>query len=214
MTSERYAEMVATTKAMGRARYETVALTPDRQVVAHSTLAMPLTGSTKVYQWGTFVHREHRGHKLGLATRRSALRCSDGAEGPPLVITQNGARPTSSWSRSTSGWGSVSRGGGRVRPAPLIRSGRFLDQLGCATIMIRWCTTSAMAPRPGDRYLRGSTTAVSASPSRTAFVNATFRIVPMLILVIPHVTARARSSSATPESRGARAAPVSRHGVG
>ena len=47
MTSERYAEKMATTKAMGRARYETVALTPDRQVVAHSTLAVPLTGSTR-----------------------------------------------------------------------------------------------------------------------------------------------------------------------
>ena len=62
MTPERYAENVATVKAMGRARYETLALTPDRLVVAQSTLAVPLSGSTTVYQWGTFVHREHRGH--------------------------------------------------------------------------------------------------------------------------------------------------------
>ena len=65
----------------------------------------------------------------------------------------------------------------------------LLDQLGCATIMIRWCTTSAMASRPGERYLRASMTVVSPSASRTAFVNAMFRIVPMLTLVIPRVTA-------------------------
>ena len=46
LTPERYAEMVATTDAMGRARYETVALTPDRQVVAQSTLALSLEEST------------------------------------------------------------------------------------------------------------------------------------------------------------------------
>jgi hypothetical protein len=90
VTSERYAEMLATTKAMGRARYETVALTPDRQVVAHSTLAMPLAGSTKVYQWGTFVHREHRGHRLGLATKAVNLRAVQTARSDlTLVITQN-----------------------------------------------------------------------------------------------------------------------------
>jgi len=31
-------------------------------------------GSTKVYEWGTSVHREHRGHKLGLATKAVNLR--------------------------------------------------------------------------------------------------------------------------------------------
>ena len=90
MTPERYAEMVATTDAMGRARYETVALTPDRQVVAQSTLAMSLEESTKVYQWGTFVHREHRGHKLGLATKAVNLRAVQAARDDlTLVVTQN-----------------------------------------------------------------------------------------------------------------------------
>jgi GNAT superfamily N-acetyltransferase len=90
MTAQRYAEMVATTAAMGRARYETVALTPDRQVVAQSTLAVSLEESTKVYQWGTFVHRGHRGHKLGLATKAVNLRAVQGARGDlTLVITQN-----------------------------------------------------------------------------------------------------------------------------
>ena len=90
MTPQRYAEMVAGTDAMGRARYETVALTPDRQVVAQSTLAMSLDESTKVYQWGTFVHREHRGHKLGLATKAVNLRAVQAARNDlTLVLTQN-----------------------------------------------------------------------------------------------------------------------------
>ena len=90
ITPQRYAEMVATTDSMGRARYETVALTPDRQVVANSTLAMALEGSTTVFQWGTFVHREHRGHKLGLATKAVNLRAVQSARDDlTLVTTQN-----------------------------------------------------------------------------------------------------------------------------
>jgi hypothetical protein len=51
---------------------------------------MRLTGSTKVYQWGTFVHREHRGHKLGLATKAVNLRAVQTARRDlTLVITQN-----------------------------------------------------------------------------------------------------------------------------
>ncbi|MEP9361433.1 GNAT family N-acetyltransferase [Nocardioides sp. CN2-186] len=90
VTPQRYAEMVATTEAMGRARYETLALTPDREVVAQSTLAVPLQDSTEVYQWGTFVHREHRGHHLGLATKAVNLRAAQAARGDlTLVTTQN-----------------------------------------------------------------------------------------------------------------------------
>ena len=91
VTAQRYAEMVASTAAQGRARYETVALTPSRQVVAHSTLALSLGENTNVYQWGTFVHREHRGHRLGLATKAVNLRAVQAARGDlTLVITQNG----------------------------------------------------------------------------------------------------------------------------
>jgi GNAT superfamily N-acetyltransferase len=90
MTPQRYAEMIAATDAMGRARYETVALTPDRQVVAQSTLAVSLKENTTVYQWGTFVHREHRGHRLGLATKAVNLRAVQAARDDlTLVATQN-----------------------------------------------------------------------------------------------------------------------------
>jgi len=55
-----------------------------------STLAISLNESTKVYQWGTFVHREHRGHRLGLATKAVNLRAVQAARGDlTLVITQN-----------------------------------------------------------------------------------------------------------------------------
>jgi GNAT superfamily N-acetyltransferase len=90
MTPERYAQNVAVVKAMGRARYETLALTPDRLVVAQSALAVPLSGSTTVFQWGTFVHRAHRGHKLGLATKAVNLRAAQAFRGDlALVTTQN-----------------------------------------------------------------------------------------------------------------------------
>jgi len=90
VTPQRYGEMVATIDAMGRARYETLALTPDREVVAQSTLAVPLNDSSEVYQWGTFVHREHRGHRLGLATKAVNLRAAQAARGDlTLVTTQN-----------------------------------------------------------------------------------------------------------------------------
>ena len=75
---------------MGRARYETVALTPDRQVVAQSTLADAAGGQHDRLQWGTFVHREHRGHRLGLATKAANLRAVQAARDDlTLVTTQN-----------------------------------------------------------------------------------------------------------------------------
>jgi len=82
--------MVTTVKPMGRPRYETVALTPDREVVAQSTLAVPLADGTTVYQWGTMVHRDHRGHRLGLATKAVNLREVQAfRDDLTLVTTQN-----------------------------------------------------------------------------------------------------------------------------
>ena len=91
VTPQRYAEMVAGTRAMGRVRYETVALTPDRQVVGQSTLAMSVEQNPTVFQWGTFVHREHRGHRLGLATKAANLRAVQSARADlTLLTTENG----------------------------------------------------------------------------------------------------------------------------
>jgi len=90
ITPQRYDEMITGVAAMGRARYETVALTPDREVVAHSTLALALGDNTVVYQWGTLVHRDHRGHRLGLATKAVNLRAVQAVRDDlTLVTTQN-----------------------------------------------------------------------------------------------------------------------------
>ena len=87
ITPQRYDEMIAGIAAMGRARYETVALTADREVVAHSTLAVSLGASTVVYQWGTMVGREHRGHRLGLATKAVNLRAVQAVRDDLTVVT-------------------------------------------------------------------------------------------------------------------------------
>jgi GNAT superfamily N-acetyltransferase len=88
--AERYAEMMAGVQAMGRVTYETIALTPDREVVAQSTLAVSTVDDPVVFQWGTFVHREHRGHSLGLATKAVNLRAVQAArDDVTLVTTQN-----------------------------------------------------------------------------------------------------------------------------
>ncbi len=74
MTPERFAEGRESLRKQGRTILETVAVTADRQVAAQSTLSVPPPGSTDVAQWGTFVHREHRGRRLGLATKAANLR--------------------------------------------------------------------------------------------------------------------------------------------
>ena len=90
VTPERYAGLVASTEAMGRVRLETVALSPEREVVAQTTLAIPAGEGEELLQWGTFVHREHRGHHLGLAVKainlqQARLRCP----GARFASTQN-----------------------------------------------------------------------------------------------------------------------------
>jgi GNAT superfamily N-acetyltransferase len=91
ITPQRYDEMISAIEAMGRARYETVALTPAREVVAHSTLALSLGASTVVYQWGTLVGRGHRGHHLGLATKAANLRAVQAARDDLTVVTTQNA---------------------------------------------------------------------------------------------------------------------------
>nr|WP_237447684.1 GNAT family N-acetyltransferase [Nocardioides flavescens] len=91
MTPERLTAAVASATAMGRTRLETVAISPDGEVVAQNTLLVPSRlDSTEVVQWGTFVHRAHRGRRLGLAVKAAGLRAAQRATpGARVVVTQN-----------------------------------------------------------------------------------------------------------------------------
>ncbi|HET9420748.1 MAG TPA: GNAT family N-acetyltransferase [Nocardioides sp.] len=90
ITPERYAEHQAMIKAMGRTVLETLAIAPDGTVAAQSTLSIPLDDSGDVWQWGTFVHREHRGRRLGLATKAANLRALQTQfPGTKRIVTQN-----------------------------------------------------------------------------------------------------------------------------
>ncbi len=90
ITPERFLESRASLLAAGRTIFETLAVTPDRLVAAQSTMSVPPTGRTDVSQWGTFVHREHRGRRLGLATKAANLRAMQQAH-PDMkrIVTQN-----------------------------------------------------------------------------------------------------------------------------
>ena len=88
---ERLKERYDLTAAMGRALYETVALSPDGDVVAQSTLAVAKGDGTDVFQWGTFVHREHRGHRLGLAVKVANIRAVQEAHPDKTRITTQNA---------------------------------------------------------------------------------------------------------------------------
>lgn len=75
LTVETHRQAVERRLSAGRRIIETVAVREGR-VVAHSTLSVPPPGESMPFlsQWGTFVHRGHRGHRLGLATKVANLR--------------------------------------------------------------------------------------------------------------------------------------------
>jgi GNAT superfamily N-acetyltransferase len=87
---DRLRERYAAAAAMGRSIFETVAISTDGTVAAQSTLAVATGLGPDVFQWGTFVHREHRGHKLGLAVKVANIRAVQGAyPDKQRVTTQN-----------------------------------------------------------------------------------------------------------------------------
>jgi GNAT superfamily N-acetyltransferase len=78
-TVETYLRSCAVLREQGRTRYISVATVPraeGQEAVAHSVLTVPVDGADmpNVYQWATFVAREHRGHALGLAVKARNLR--------------------------------------------------------------------------------------------------------------------------------------------
>jgi GNAT superfamily N-acetyltransferase len=88
MTVGSYRHRAARVAASGRKVYETVAVR-DGAVVAQSTLSVPPGDDAMPYlnQWGTFVHREHRGHRLGLAVKAASLLTVQRAHPERTVVT-------------------------------------------------------------------------------------------------------------------------------
>lgn len=88
---DRLTERYETARAMDRLVYETVAIGPDGDVVAQSTLAVAKGDNPDVFQWGTFVHRDHRGHRLGLAVKAVNIKVVQDAHPEKTRITTQNA---------------------------------------------------------------------------------------------------------------------------
>ncbi|MGV3564313.1 MAG: GNAT family N-acetyltransferase [Nocardioides sp.] len=68
--------------AQGRTAYRAVALAPDGTAVGYTEVVTTVHEPGRAYQWGTLVHGEHRGHRLGLALKVAALRLLQSSEDP------------------------------------------------------------------------------------------------------------------------------------
>ena len=73
MTPQLWLERIAEEKQLGRTRFTTVAIDETGNVVAYTDLILPPPPSRDVWQWGTLVHRNQRGHRLGMAVKARNL---------------------------------------------------------------------------------------------------------------------------------------------
>lgn len=80
-------------EVQGRTAYRAVALAPDGIAVGYTEVVTTVHEPGRAYQWGTLVHGDHRGHRLGLALKLAALRLLQTSVGPagPVdhVVTWN-----------------------------------------------------------------------------------------------------------------------------
>lgn len=89
-TPERLARMYDREHAQGRRRVSAVALDRAGTVVAQSDLIAHSDPALRVIQEGTYVHRSHRGHRLGMAVKVANLqRLQAELPGRPRVVTMN-----------------------------------------------------------------------------------------------------------------------------
>lgn len=57
----------------GRTNWHTIAVDATDRIVAYTQLVVPSHDQRFAYQWGTLVHRDHRGHRLGMAVKVANL---------------------------------------------------------------------------------------------------------------------------------------------
>jgi GNAT superfamily N-acetyltransferase len=90
VTPQLWLERVAKEREIGRARLTTVAVDGRGDVVAYTDLILPPAPSPDVWQWGTLVHRDHRGHRLGMAVKVGNLQQLAAADTSRVrVLTSN-----------------------------------------------------------------------------------------------------------------------------
>jgi GNAT superfamily N-acetyltransferase len=90
MTPELWLEHVAKEKEMGRTRLAMVAIDGTGTVVAYTDLILPPAPNPDVWQWGTLVHRDHPGHRLGTAVKvRNLQQLAAAGSGRVRVLTCN-----------------------------------------------------------------------------------------------------------------------------
>ena len=80
-----------TMRKQGRRRISTLAITDSGEVAGYNDLVVPPEDLPNVWQWGTLVVAEHRGHRLGLAVKARGLQELQRRVGPERtrVLTGN-----------------------------------------------------------------------------------------------------------------------------
>lgn len=90
MDEERIRADEADFAASGRTKYTMVALAPDGSPAAYTELVAPRYDADHLYQWGTLVVTDHRGHRLGLAIKARTLQWVQQEEpGRRFLVTYN-----------------------------------------------------------------------------------------------------------------------------
>jgi len=69
-----------------RTAYHCVAVAPGGRLAAYNLLVLPALDPGRVYQWGTLVAPEHRGHRLGLAIKAANLLQLQASHPEPLLL--------------------------------------------------------------------------------------------------------------------------------
>lgn len=85
-TPDRIREADARLVRQGRFCHTTVAVDADGQLAAYTEMGGAIANPERLYQWGTFVRREHRGRRLGLAVKVPNLRSLQAELDRPAVL--------------------------------------------------------------------------------------------------------------------------------